>query len=301
MGIFFLFVVLFCVLAMGVLAITAGWSSIAKLGPQSLLDRIATRYRASVHRRGGERYVLIRIAKRLYHTKVQLGGDSRTRPFLSISANWSDQNYLETLRNKRKGETTFRMSITPESLSKRKSGLLNTTDIRIGDDRFDNRFFIQSNDSELIPEMLTSQAQELITKLFRQSYSEIFELRVVDNQLQLDQGVDPGNPQKAFTIIRLFAELHVLLTHAAEAAQEIDIEAIVLKGDATCLICGEEVTDRNVNCRSCRTEYHRECWEYIGKCGRYACGGTQFDAIPQDRASGPYQRQDESDTVHRIE
>ena len=96
------------------------------------------------------------------------------------------------------------------------------------------------------------------------------------NELQLDNCIRSNQPAKVFVVIRFFAELHGLLLMANEVASSIDVDAVELSGDTTCLICGEVVDQQVVQCRSCMTEYHRDCWEYVGSCGRYACGEDNF-------------------------
>jgi hypothetical protein len=45
---------------------------------------------------------------------------------------------------------------------------------------------------------------------------------------------------------------------------------------AVCRICGEEIRERLVFCRRCKTPHHRECWQYVGRCSVFACGETSF-------------------------
>lgn len=42
-----------------------------------------------------------------------------------------------------------------------------------------------------------------------------------------------------------------------------------------CMVCGDELDEGEVSvrCDVCETPHHEECWEYVGKCTTYACGG----------------------------
>jgi len=48
-----------------------------------------------------------------------------------------------------------------------------------------------------------------------------------------------------------------------------------------CQICGEAVsTADTVYCRDCDTPHHRECWDFVGSCATFGCGGTEFSTEP---------------------
>ncbi len=40
-----------------------------------------------------------------------------------------------------------------------------------------------------------------------------------------------------------------------------------------CCVCGDDLARRVVYCGACSTPHHPECWEYVGRCSVYACGG----------------------------
>jgi hypothetical protein len=49
-----------------------------------------------------------------------------------------------------------------------------------------------------------------------------------------------------------------------------------------CMVCGDELGDGDVPvcCDVCDTPHHEECWEYVGKCTTYACGGAARRMAP---------------------
>ena len=40
-----------------------------------------------------------------------------------------------------------------------------------------------------------------------------------------------------------------------------------------CLVCRDSMSEDLVECGQCRTPHHRACWDYVGSCSVYGCGG----------------------------
>ncbi len=45
----------------------------------------------------------------------------------------------------------------------------------------------------------------------------------------------------------------------------------------TCNVCGKGIEDGSVTCTKCSTPNHKECFEYNGRCGVYACGHNEYE------------------------
>lgn len=44
-----------------------------------------------------------------------------------------------------------------------------------------------------------------------------------------------------------------------------------------CQVCGEVRDDSpTVECERCQTPHHRDCWDYVGRCSTFACGGSGY-------------------------
>lgn len=41
----------------------------------------------------------------------------------------------------------------------------------------------------------------------------------------------------------------------------------------TCSLCRRTALEDTASCPVCRAPYHRECWDYVGRCAIYGCGG----------------------------
>jgi hypothetical protein len=42
-----------------------------------------------------------------------------------------------------------------------------------------------------------------------------------------------------------------------------------------CQVCGAALEGTLVSCSRCATPHHRDCWDYVGRCSTYGCGGTR--------------------------
>jgi hypothetical protein len=277
--------VLVCVIVVGIALLIASATPLVhnfkKHRSTRLLERLGRRFRGTLinNRKKGD-YVLARIQGRPYRIEL---GDTEF-PLLTISTPFPTSDVARPLVESKKEEQAggFRMSITP---SKNWRGITNAQDIPLGNPVFDDRYFVQANDEKILLGTVTSQCQTLIEKIFRQFYGRKFELRLVGDELQLDSGIRVDEPSKVFLIVRFFSELNQYLQQANEVADSIDVDTVEWTGETTCLICGESVTHQIVQCSKCKTEYHLDCWEYVGNCGRYACGAKRY--LSDDNSDNP--------------
>ena len=42
-----------------------------------------------------------------------------------------------------------------------------------------------------------------------------------------------------------------------------------------CLVCGEQIRNEYLSCQKCATPHHVDCWNYVGQCSIFACGGKR--------------------------
>lgn len=47
-------------------------------------------------------------------------------------------------------------------------------------------------------------------------------------------------------------------------------------GAGSCPVCGDGLHTESVRCAKCQAPHHRECWDYVGICATFACGGIEF-------------------------
>ena len=265
------------------IAIVSSQDRGTRISSTDLSNRIKRRYHGSIINHPDQsRGVLVRIKGRRYLIKIHPGMTKKHLPLLSISVPLIGPSEEPDELHKYLGPSSFRMSITPERIAKRWKDLTHVEDIKLGNKDFDERYFLHSNNEKTLKATLTSQCQDIICRIHKQSRLSKFEIRVVGNELQLDQEIRMDKPAVVFVIVRLFADLHHHLSQANLVAEAVEVDAIVLSGDTTCLICGEPVVEHRVKCGACLTEYHRDCWEYLGGCGRYACGERKWISPKSD-------------------
>ncbi len=46
-------------------------------------------------------------------------------------------------------------------------------------------------------------------------------------------------------------------------------------GEGDCPVCSHPLAEESVRCSKCRAPHHPDCWEYLGGCATYACGGRE--------------------------
>jgi hypothetical protein len=62
----------------------------------------------------------------------------------------------------------------------------------------------------------------------------------------------------------------------AKGIEFVDDGAEIKLDDAKCGVCGDKTIGGIVLCSRCKTPHHKECWEYMGGCSLYACGGKSW-------------------------
>lgn len=57
----------------------------------------------------------------------------------------------------------------------------------------------------------------------------------------------------------------------------VEILETAATGEGTCPVCGCGIDAAAVRCAGCRAPHHRECWDYVGVCSTFGCGGTLYE------------------------
>lgn len=137
-------------------------------------------------------------------------------------------------------------------------------------------FEVLANDARTAHQFLSDAVQNEINVLFR--------FGTPDLHLTIAGGcflVRKRDPSGAMRDLHMLSQWVFKLYDTATAATQPGLELIASSEDwsfdtAICGICGEEVQRDAVQCLSCQTPHHRECWEYFGACSIYACGEKQY-------------------------
>jgi hypothetical protein len=78
--------------------------------------------------------------------------------------------------------------------------------------------------------------------------------------------------------LQLFVRLGLpVLARAIKVCAEAGIEILEAAptGEGDCPVCAHPIVEEATRCAKCRTPHHTDCWEYLGACAMYACGGRE--------------------------
>lgn len=172
----------------------------------------------------------------------------------------------------------LRCELYPEGLMERLGKLVGMEDLIIGSPQFDDAYIITGNDPRAIREFLSPHVQAAIMSLRSFMGNNDIYVSVSSGQLL----VKKLGYIKDYTTLRRFVRMslelydYALLTNSEGIEFPDEETASVSLHEATCQICGEDVTTDVVFCRSCRTPHHRDCWDYYGSCSTYGCGEKRY-------------------------
>ena len=197
--------------------------------------------------------------RRRGETFVVKGRYHKGKLFLQIQAAWPDHG--------------FRAKFFPETLTDELKRFIGMQDIKIGNPRFDQRFVVQSSDESWLLDLLDQHVQEAILRLDADAV-----LNISGGRIQMDVPCLFKDEASVEKHLERFANIYLIFRGALKSSQpNIAFHAVSMESDqATCLICGDPISEQLINCRSCRTPHHQECWEYLGQCSTYGCGQTKF-------------------------
>lgn len=167
----------------------------------------------------------------------------------------------------------FRAKLFPESVPDAMKKFIGMQDIKVGHPEFDARFVVQSNDQKRLLEILHANAQAAILSLGDQAV-----LNIDGTNFRLERQCDLSDRIGVNRLIQRFVNAYFVLTDSAlDLSGSLRVTAVSLASEhEVCMICGEPIVDRRVQCRRCQTPHHQECWEYLGQCSTYGCGETKY-------------------------
>jgi hypothetical protein len=181
----------------------------------------------------------------------------------------------------------FRLELAPYARPSPAQPPKGTRPVRVGDHDFDRAFSVQANDPEMARDFLTAPVRWAVGNLQRLgppggmlvSINPERMLVQVDRNLGLSPDALAAGVREALTI-------HDGLKNGVASRMGEGV-AIVAAGPASaedagpsmCKVCGDPIGDApRVQCATCRTPHHRDCWEFVGGCSIFGCKGKT--AIP---------------------
>lgn len=210
-------------------------------------------------------------------------GRGRLQRVLEITASWPDRE--------------FHLRLVPKSITARLVDFGGIQDIRTGDKTFDNVFYVQSNNDIDTRRILDIGVRKAVEELVRFGSRLDLEIHVMDGQMTMRRRLASSNKTFLDSQVQRFVTLYErMLVAAADAKKILQAEeagvrflsqvkrqAHILDNStanteriAVCQVCGTDVLDDHVECRSCNTIHHADCWKYVGVCSTFACGERRY-------------------------
>lgn len=145
------------------------------------------------------------------------------------------------------------------------------------DEGFDESVAVLSNSLEGATRLATDGVCWQITLIMRLNEDADFFVRFQRGQILVEKAGPLRDYDSLEALVTSSLDLYdqFMLTRA-EGINFVESDAIQTLETVMCTVCGEEVTDRMVYCRRCKTPYHIDCWEYTGGCAVFGCHETSF-------------------------
>ena len=242
-------VVFFIIIVCFGMAIVAGLISQSHIHIRNELDGIRRRYGGKfiTRKQGGSIQFLANGTTFLVTTRRQ-----GTKKYLRIKTRWPIP--------------TFRMKVFPDTLDPKLKNFLGMQDIEIGSPKFDKAYVLQSNEPSELRRILQNVESQLL-------FLGAFDLTITTSRCTFEKEIDGANSQDE--IVNVFVDAYFRMRDGT--LQTDDIQMVVTEhDDSICMVCGEEIQNDSVQCRSCKTPHHQDCWEYLGMCSTYACGQKRY-------------------------
>jgi len=168
--------------------------------------------------------------------------------------------------------------IVPQSLAGPRARFLGCPDIRIGDRKFDQDWFIASRPESLARRIFAEERRrEVIDSVRRIARFEAPSIEISRdalivraNGLLLREDDVMALASTAIDFVRYLFHLGPDDGIAWMAGGEAD--------PGLCPVCAASLAEAVVYCDKCKTPQHEECWVYVGQCSTYACKGKRFVA-----------------------
>ncbi len=237
--------------------------------PSIHLEKVVRSLQGKIVESTDEQWITFRRDSYHYRLHLKQGRDSVA---VRVVSDWPD--------------TDFRMRLFPDEHHDVVNKIFyGTEDIDIGVRGFDLAFILQSNSRTQLRQVLDAKVRKMITGYRRHAHRRI-SINVSGAEVEFDGTANPVLAhQQIIAIAKNFAEIHRLMLLTLEDAAPIAMKSIE-RSKSTCMVCGEMVGGRpretqvriklgaghgreEVSCASCETDYHRDCWEHIGKCSTY--------------------------------
>lgn len=141
-------------------------------------------------------------------------------------------------------------------------------DVQIGIPEFDQAYMIAANPPEFAGRFLTPDTRRRIEELRAMipGYSPML-IEVSGTIARVSLGIYFREVEKIVEYLRKTFELAGVFAETTEAGRPRPADA--------CPVCGQSVAADPSRCKACATTAHRACWDYLGACPNFGCGGAR--------------------------
>ncbi|WP_165243869.1 RING finger protein [Paludisphaera soli] len=176
----------------------------------------------------------------------------------------------------------FRLDLIPLVSRRPRPQTKGTQPILLGDREFDGAFAVQANDPDMARDFLSPATRWSLEGLQRLVPPGGLALAVSPERLliQLDRDLS-DEADSLFAAVSETLTIHQALREGvrkrvSEGVTLIEGDGLpdAVEGPPVCKVCGE-LADAGaiVVCVKCGAPHHRDCWEFVGWCSIYGCGG----------------------------
>ncbi len=198
-------------------------------------------------------------------TRVRLGDLEGALTCYSGSKNSPPYTRLEIAHG-----ISGRLRVTPQGFFSQVRMLFGAEDLELGDAEFDPAFHIEAENATFARRVLTPEVRRLL--LASRPWGPSLDVRHGRVTWRVGRDLSGRLDELDLFVARGARILEAILAREEGA---IVVESLQQGAGATCPVCDGPMDDLVVRCAKCSTPHHVDCWDYLGSCATYACGGTQ--------------------------
>lgn len=145
---------------------------------------------------------------------------------------------------------------------------------------FDESFVVTTpQGTRSLPELPDAIRWQLL-ELLRWSGSAPLQIRVEPRRIRIARPGYLKTPAELDDFLRLgLRVIDQFRTMRTSGLEFVNEDQATVLDETFCPICTDRIEGRTVICVRCKTPHCRDCWEYNGKCGMFACNETRYTAV----------------------
>lgn len=155
-----------------------------------------------------------------------------------------------------------------------------TGDFKLGDEAFDARYAVKSNDVRFAREFLDGPTRQALEDLRHLLAADRLLVSLNSSRLLVRKESVIANPDDLGVFADLAGRLQGridILWQRASGIEILDPSPQAPGALPNCQVCCSAIPpETRVDCRRCGTPHHKDCWEFNGQCSTYACGEKRF-------------------------